>query len=1159
MGDRNFNVTSLAVIGALIYVLAGLSPGAHNAAPPAVEKKVDQSTLPSEGSRCSEPVYHLLCQFYATDSSEEARRRFVESDSRVILATVPDPVDSSVGSEFDEALDALRMAMAQADYQPDRFYLPWTQPTSSVESTTEVRSDSLNTTGQANAEAHTSRKETTKTTKPRADRPHRHSPGALLFRKAGDEVALVLIVGETPTTGLAPDVAYAAFWYWSDLVLGPLFDGDPQYSPQRRTSHPHLEVPIIGPTFSGSAASLRRILDNQMTLVPQGIPVDFRIISGSATNRDIKPLLENGSRPTSQTRFRSVQHSDSTTLDVLGALLHDYHLTENLLLHEADTTYGNVDVSGKTWTLESSYPIHVSQVRDAYEEHGISAQNQLAFPAASQGALPLSARTDNKPQDTPPVLFQEQSARDIDLALAGLLEAIERRGVQSVTILGTRPEDKLFLASLVHQHAPNAQIILLESDVVYAHPAQLADLLGAWVVSTYPRPSFASTLDNRPAFLSFRSALMEGVYNATLATLYELSPDANRTKVREGLADYRSRKEPDVLEPSIWLSAVGREELWPLREWSVADGADFLWRPKLSSVGTFPQAMPLMTYHLLLAFVAALLLFFSGSYWWYTYFEPPSPWLYFRALSWLCHSIWARPLERIMAALFFLALLPVSLYATWIAAIPVWTPGNSGKVNYAQASLTIVGLAACASMFVTAVDLLLRAAIEWRRGRAIQSRTAAAGFGLLMCLLASSGLIVMVVVIGGRTMTPFDILQAERCMTLRSGLSAPLTALFLTASLAIAAHAICRNQRLAHHLRNVSGFARGSNEYRMFVEQIEAAIGWQPSYHILLACLVSVALLIPLMSGGAVSPDWLFGDVLRLAVPFIAGLVILLLLHGLQVWRALRRLLRALAASPLAPAFSRLPKEKARTVGLRPSAEPSAAAELRYDVDQVATLVAAGFLKKAAVQRWRTSLAGIADRSWWTYSYETSVQTGLSGLASALLLRLDVEWWSSPAQWQECSDQDGANEDALKVLRGNRNTNSRGYLLMEEFVACEITRFISFVCSLLKNTFGAAQLAAVLLLIAVSSYPFQPQRQIMSCALAVLLVVVGIFFGLIILADRNDLLSRISNRTSNKIDFDASFVSQMMTYVAVPLAAALATQFPALGQWLSAAIHTAGR
>src|SRR5262249_44632261 len=102
---------------------------------------------------------------------ERIHKLVKREDLRVdfLIATVPDPVDSRVGWEFDGQLSAIQRAIENDGYVPDRHWLPWRCGH-----------------GDEAKEA--------------ADN-HRQQPGLLLFR-ARDRVLVLFLVGETPTTGI---------------------------------------------------------------------------------------------------------------------------------------------------------------------------------------------------------------------------------------------------------------------------------------------------------------------------------------------------------------------------------------------------------------------------------------------------------------------------------------------------------------------------------------------------------------------------------------------------------------------------------------------------------------------------------------------------------------------------------------------------------------------------------------------------------------------------------------------------------------------------------------------------------------------------------------------------------------------------------------------
>lgn len=107
------------------------------------------------------------------------------------IATVPDPLDSSLSHLFDRHVGAIQRAMGAADYVLDRFELPWLQ--------------------KHEQQGQESREETSITISGASDsqelrhlRLHEREPGVLLFRhnKEYGKLQVVFLVGETPTAGI---------------------------------------------------------------------------------------------------------------------------------------------------------------------------------------------------------------------------------------------------------------------------------------------------------------------------------------------------------------------------------------------------------------------------------------------------------------------------------------------------------------------------------------------------------------------------------------------------------------------------------------------------------------------------------------------------------------------------------------------------------------------------------------------------------------------------------------------------------------------------------------------------------------------------------------------------------------------------------------------
>jgi hypothetical protein len=239
----------------------------------------------------------------------EARAHARGFDLQFLVATLPDYVDSHTSRLFDLSLSGVQRAATALGYTLDRFYLPDWDPRD-----TRVR--------------------------PRAK--HEREPGAVLFRR-GHQLLLVLIVTETPTGGLHLDAFAAA----TELVTAWRRAGcsrdDCASEIARQACCTGEPLPIVGPTFSGTAVSLRLALDALSERTGCGAPARIHIRTGTATDPSNRDILTANAR-LAVTFDGTVRN----TTDVMTGL-YDYLVAINprwahgagvALLVESNTAYG---------------------------------------------------------------------------------------------------------------------------------------------------------------------------------------------------------------------------------------------------------------------------------------------------------------------------------------------------------------------------------------------------------------------------------------------------------------------------------------------------------------------------------------------------------------------------------------------------------------------------------------------------------------------------------------------------------------------------------------------------------------------------------------------------------------------------------------------------
>ena len=125
----------------------------------------------------------------------------------------------------------------------------------------------------------------------------------------------------------------------------------------------------------------------------------------------------------------------------------------------------------------------------------------------------------------------------------------------------------------------------------------------------------------------------------------------------------------------------------------------------------------------------------------------------------------------------------------------------------------------------------------------------------------------------------------------------------------------------------------------------------------------------------------------------------------------------------------------------------------------------------------------------------------------------------------------------------------------EEFLALRFLTVIAFTLKLMRGLLAFISYGFILLLAALTVYPFEGQRHI-EAAIVCLFLVAGVMVGFVFAQmDRDPLLCRLSESKPNRLGL--TFVYRMISYGALPLFALLATLVPDIGNFLQSWIQPA--
>jgi len=269
--DRSSNLMTVVLAFSILFGgFLYLGPSARNSetgkeGPPVGESSSEHETwknIPGSISILEDLLFSEppegIAQWSAHEHITQIKSRLSRGNLHLLIVTLPDWVDSHSRWYFDGLVDALQKAAAEGGFLIDRYYLPDAGGASGVQTASSAEPDSKGVL-------------------------HERDPGAILFRRIeGSEIAdlellEVLLVPETPVSGVHRPALEGAI----ELAM--------EFQAPSGSDSPAV-VRILGPTFSGSSPSLALSLRKVSQRHPS---LQFRIVSGSATNPANKGLLEN--------------------------------------------------------------------------------------------------------------------------------------------------------------------------------------------------------------------------------------------------------------------------------------------------------------------------------------------------------------------------------------------------------------------------------------------------------------------------------------------------------------------------------------------------------------------------------------------------------------------------------------------------------------------------------------------------------------------------------------------------------------------------------------------------------------------------------------------------------------------------------------------------
>jgi hypothetical protein len=1182
---QNFGLGLLIilVLGGVIPLLsASVRPSSGAVKPTAKATASESQTPPEVPLPAISPDLRTILRRYLDDRDPRGLARLDSLDPRhqiqveSLIAIVPDPIESRFGDLFDTLLESLQRAAEGAGFVLGPFDLAWNKEPAATDIKTKKKCAPAT-----------------------EDKIYERHPGIMLFRDRdpyrlglvpGESHLLVMfLVGETPRSGVELAALTLALDQAASLpqILNELLSprgGSAKASPSQQ------EIRIMGPTFSGSASSLEFGLRDwigarklQSMLVPR-----ITIISGSASAIDKTHFLS-GLDASFYATMVPVQSARAALLTWLGLSAKD----EVAILSEGDTVYGGQLLSSRPSAnptsspqptegdlqpttpklLQFAFPLHIADLgRAAKESEQNAADNSNPGLSIGRRSLPLAAAQSGAAGDVIP-LFSSAQTNSMEVALWELLETIHERRIPYSIIGATDVHDIDYIAKQLQNCCAESRIITLNSDLLYLHSEVNPDLAGAIVASTYPLISqnqrWTGASGSSQTY-QFSSGMAEGVFNATVALLGK----------PERMVEYGTPFNPGSQKPVLWLTVVGRGDIWPVEVLRIDDSAGYLY-PKLTGGSTSDavDVPPAFEFFFVAASVGCFIVWLmmiamlfpspdgtDGVLAGLRRRLPISTQIYFGEAVFRAN----RRARRVYLFILATGLLVTYALLSWYCYLPVvrgWPPSGNLWALLQFGSIIVLGLIAVSCGSTACVGALWLIRQPPNRGT-------------VPYRIRFYGSILTVVIVVGevfsarltRSTAAFLFLRAA---TLGDGVSPLVPLLWVAGAGLLMLMCVLRRLNLSE-LRTVKAvFLNFGTDSFKGIEQLETKVSNELSaplprsvYLVPISLVVGAVYCYAHWGILAASLDGRMFAVLFLILGLLVYWVIGTVLIRLVVtWLAIRGLLRNLYWHPsrrfYAILHQGLPDGENRVTDML-SADLSVTA-LEVSLEQARLLAryapAAPVLplrRATTVERRLESNTHLIGRH--TSRAEKSLEDAFQadaqgtwreaarfrGIAERLVARLSqkiAEIFEPAWTLDEQEPWSDAGVPGRSVMTAGGS-----------YIAARVADFLRQVLPQVSLFAFAATAGVIMMLFAVSSYPFPAQGRLVLFNWVFVLFTVGTCAFVYFSMNRDRVLSLLSGTSPGKVSWNTTFVLQILTHGVLPILAVLGAAFPAkfglLTQWI---------
>ena len=500
-------------------------------------------------------------------------------DITALIAIVPDPVHTHLSLGFDRTIQAYLQAAFDSNYVSGAYWLPWKANPGNVLAS-----------------------EATGGKEPGHNEEREHQPGIIILKQIPHpstrsdllygptesyyKTVYLFLVAESPTEGV--DGFQMKNALAEEDELGRMF---PKRIARFSTGSDGKRG-IIGPTFTGSAASLRATIDSYCNNKGTCGPSSFSIAGATQTLFAARQLMiTENNRPPNIEYISFDAHVQSDLVEFFRIMGGAGEIPERIaVLSEDDTAFGSQGLSAPAgyvtsqpplshaWdpqrkTLYMFFPREISALRNTPIQSPSSSGDTSAGTVPSP-YLHFSVKDPNA-QDSVVQFSKEHSPLSQESQLMEIAREFHRRRIQVIALSASDPLDMIFLAQFFRRACPDARLVFVDSDLLMARDADNLPYVGSITISPY---TFMTRITRRggESGRTYTDTASEALYNAARYILANSGLTDTKDSIQEMIRNSRSApfqgyrlpsdNSPNVLlsPPPLWATTLGTDGYYPL-------------------------------------------------------------------------------------------------------------------------------------------------------------------------------------------------------------------------------------------------------------------------------------------------------------------------------------------------------------------------------------------------------------------------------------------------------------------------------------------------------------------------------------------------------------------------------------------------------------------